>query len=66
VATAQDLGSHQVRIAVEFRDDLIATLLVFLFALPLELGEVLGAPFGCCRSHRIILAANIELPQVEY
>jgi len=31
----------------------------------LWLGEVLGEPLGCRRSHPDILAADIELPQAE-
>jgi hypothetical protein len=54
-----------LRIAAEFRDDLVAAFLFFLFALSLELDEVLGSSLGCRRSHRAIVAANIMLPEAD-
>ena len=43
----------------------VTAFLFFLFALSLELDEVLGSSLGCCRSHRAILAANIMLPEAD-
>jgi hypothetical protein len=65
-AQAYDLVRHRLRIASELGDDGVAVLLLFPLTLLPELGEVLRSPLGCCRSHRFILAANIELLQAEY
>jgi hypothetical protein len=45
-AVTQDFGRHRLQIAVEFRDDLIAALLILMLAFPLELGKALGSPLG--------------------
>jgi hypothetical protein len=37
-AIAQNLGCHRLRIAAEFRDDLVATLLFFVLAFLGDLG----------------------------
>jgi hypothetical protein len=50
-AATQDFHCHRLHIAVELRDDPVAALLLFMLALLFELGEVLGSPLGCCRSH---------------
>jgi hypothetical protein len=57
-----NLGRHRLRVAVEFRDDPVAALLLFLLALLSKLGEAQGAVLlllgrhrrrSLCRSHRI-------------
>jgi hypothetical protein len=58
-------GRHRLQVAVEFRDHLITAFLFFLFALSLELDEVLGSSLGPCRSHQAILATNIMLSEAD-
>jgi hypothetical protein len=61
-ATTTSLRTYE---AAEFHDDLVTAFLFFLFALSLELDEVLGPSLGSRRSHRAILATNIMLPEAD-